>query len=305
MVLDDPSALAVTLNNAACLLREKKRLQESLDCLNRAFEIESTCGFVPNSQSGGAWREVLKTNKSLSDTLINTSAVLSELGRHSDSIGCIKRVINIVRESISRIPQESSQQDASTEELKVISHDIYQVLAAAYYNLGVEQEFLSMYSQSLASFQKGLDVAECYVGVGSSIALALREAAGMRQIDTSLKAPILPKKSVNTSIFPQISTKEEKSMEFSLRPPYSVQMNPSQIVECLSSAPEPSPDSASSSIEAHDASDSPRITPRPVEPVEPKKAKSVYRTQVTKISRVDRATHTTVNTTIKTATAPI
>lgn len=274
-ILDDPSALAVTLNNSACLLRKEKRPQEALDCLNRAFEIEFTCAATSfRSQSVGTilstnglgLREVLKTNKSLADTLINTSTVLSELGRHLDAVGCIKRVIEIARESMRNLSRTASlphfsQADAdaeakassavtpiSAEDLSRLAKGIYQVLAAAYYNLGVQQEFLSMRKQSLASFQKGQAVADHYVGVGSSIALALREAtasvsspataaaaaalqaessvchsiAAQASIDTSAvaaavtpeqgfaKARRSPKKKSKLSTLPQINHKQEK-----------------------------------------------------------------------------------------------
>lgn len=50
------------------------------------------------------------------------------------------------------------------------------VLAIAYHNIGVEQEFLKKYEQSLLSYRKGVEVAERYLGPKHAIAITLKNS---------------------------------------------------------------------------------------------------------------------------------
>ncbi len=61
------------------------------------------------------------------------------------------------------------------------------VLAIAYHNIGVEQEFLKKYDQSVLSYRKGVEVAERYLGVKHPIAITLKNslAAAQKQVATS------------------------------------------------------------------------------------------------------------------------
>ena len=48
------------------------------------------------------------------------------------------------------------------------------VLAIAYHNIGVEQEFLKRHEQSLHSYRKGVDIAETHLGNDHGITITLR-----------------------------------------------------------------------------------------------------------------------------------
>lgn len=57
------------------------------------------------------------------------------------------------------------------------------VLAIAYHNIGVEQEFLKRFDQSIISYTKGIEIAERYLGARHSINLTLKDSlAAAKQV---------------------------------------------------------------------------------------------------------------------------
>ena len=50
------------------------------------------------------------------------------------------------------------------------------MLAIAYHNIGVEQEFLKHFEQSVLSYTKGIEVAERYLGVHHTINITLKDS---------------------------------------------------------------------------------------------------------------------------------
>lgn len=50
------------------------------------------------------------------------------------------------------------------------------MLAIAYHNIGVEQEFLKKYSQSISSYSKGVEVAKTHLGGNHGITITLRNS---------------------------------------------------------------------------------------------------------------------------------
>ena len=50
------------------------------------------------------------------------------------------------------------------------------VLAIAYHNIGVENEFLKRFEQSVLSYRKGVEVAERYLGSKHAIAITLKNS---------------------------------------------------------------------------------------------------------------------------------
>lgn len=60
------------------------------------------------------------------------------------------------------------------------------VLAIAYHNIGVENEFLKRFEQSVLSYRKGVEVAERYLGSKHAIAITLKNSlAAAKKIATS------------------------------------------------------------------------------------------------------------------------
>ena len=64
----------------------------------------------------------------------------------------------------------------STEAAAPPQADRIAVLAIAYHNIGVEQEFLKRYDQSMLSYRKGVEVAERYLGAKHAICITLKNS---------------------------------------------------------------------------------------------------------------------------------
>jgi hypothetical protein len=57
-----------------------------------------------------------------------------------------------------------------------VQADRIAVLAIAYHNIGVEQEFLKRFDQSTLSYRKGVEVAERYLGAKHPICITLKNS---------------------------------------------------------------------------------------------------------------------------------
>jgi len=93
------------------------------------------------------------------DTRLNTCAVLSSMGRHDLAMHHAQCAIMIVQSSLlmELMPdkmgsKKDRQLEQFHEEIKKDFKDRVSILAVSYHNLGVEQEFLKLYNESLQSY---------------------------------------------------------------------------------------------------------------------------------------------------------
>jgi hypothetical protein len=116
------------------------------------------------------------------DTHINTCAVLSTLGRHDAALLQAQNAIIILQSSLLMIFLPERREDDPVhfkgkhafhvkevrqdkkDELKNDFKDRISILAVAYHSLGVEQEFLKLYPESLLSYQQSTAFAWKYLG---------------------------------------------------------------------------------------------------------------------------------------------
>ena len=90
------------------------------------------------------------------DTHINACAVLSQLGRHQTALEHAQNALILLQEELLSPPGVVSGAAPQADRIAV--------LAIAYHNIGVEQEFLKRYEHSVLSYKKGVEVAERYLG---------------------------------------------------------------------------------------------------------------------------------------------
>lgn len=152
----DPSSRAATFNNLACYYRRKGKLHSALQYLEKALKIESKLEHVQNP----------------ADTHINACAVLSQLGRHQQALEHAQSALILLQEELLKPPGVSLED----EEPKPPPADRIAVLAIAYHNCGVEQEFLKRYDQSVMNYKKGHEVAERYLGAKHPICNTLKNS---------------------------------------------------------------------------------------------------------------------------------
>lgn len=87
------------------------------------------------------------------DTHLNTCAVLSQIGRHQGALEHAQSALILLQEEIFGGGAESRVGGGSQPPRA----DRIAVLAIAYHNMGVEQEFLKKFEHSLQSYRKGVE----------------------------------------------------------------------------------------------------------------------------------------------------
>jgi tetratricopeptide (TPR) repeat protein len=143
---------AATYNNLACYYRRQGKLHSALQYLQKALKIESKLSNVQNA----------------ADTHINACAVLSQLGRHQSALEHAQNALILLQEELLSPPGSDHAAPPQADRIAV--------LAIAYHNIGVEQEFLKRYEQSMLSYRKGVEVAERYLGPKHAICITLRNS---------------------------------------------------------------------------------------------------------------------------------
>jgi len=170
----DPPGRAATFNNLACYYRRQGKLHSAYQYLQKALRIESK---LPNVQNPA-------------DTHINTCAVLSQLGRHQTALEHAQSALILLQEELLSPPGANGV-------VAPPQADRIAVLAIAYHNIGVEQEFLKRYEQSILSYKKGVEVSERYLGAKHAICITLSNsltAAKKLAASAALKAEKAGKK---------------------------------------------------------------------------------------------------------------
>lgn len=174
----DARGRAVTCNNFACYHRRKGQLRSALRYLQRALRIESRM----TGEDGAPRADV-----DAADTHLNACAVLSQLGRHQLALDHAQSALILLQEEMFKgLAAAESAAAASSEGAKddgdsagttiPVKLDRIAVLSIAYHNIGVEQEFLKRFEGSLQSYQKGMEIAERYLGREHSVTRTLKNS---------------------------------------------------------------------------------------------------------------------------------
>ena len=148
----DAAGRAATYNNLACYYRRQGKLHAALQYLQKALKIESRLTNVQNP----------------ADTHINACAVLSQLGRHQTALEHAQNALILLQEELLSPPGVVGAAPPQADRIAV--------LAIAYHNIGVEQEFLKRYEHAVLSYKKGVEVAERYLGSKHAICITLNNS---------------------------------------------------------------------------------------------------------------------------------
>ncbi|ETV99644.1 hypothetical protein H310_07713 [Aphanomyces invadans] len=164
-----PQERATTLNNMACYFRRIGKLHGALSCLKRALAIE------------------LQLNKlqTTADTHLNLCAVLSTMGKHSEAVEHAQSALILLQDELFSSGSDRKPLDTNKDRVSV--------LCIAYHNLGVEYEYLKQYNQCVASYQKGVGIAEQYLGNSHGVTITLTNSyvAARRTVHTKAKKEVL------------------------------------------------------------------------------------------------------------------
>lgn len=179
---NDDKGLAVTYNNLACFYRRKGKLRTALKFLKKCLRIESTVAEVDNP----------------GDTHLNMCAVLSQLGRHGQALEHARVALILLQEELFSPSDTGAPRELSADRIAV--------LAIAYHNIGVEQEFVKKILGAVKSYRKGVELAEAHLGSDHGVSVTLRnsliaaQAAMARQKPRQRKLPQIGKRKINTKI---------------------------------------------------------------------------------------------------------
>ncbi|KAG8458676.1 hypothetical protein KFE25_008473 [Diacronema lutheri] len=162
------SVRAITYNNLACVHRRQGHLRTALQFLTRALEIESTLSDAHNP----------------SDTHLNICAIQSQLGRHELALEHAQAALVMLHDEL--FDDARSTLDG-TQPFPPLAERM-SVLAIAYHNMGVEQEFLARWEAALLSYKRAMQLARLHVGEGHAVTLTLAQAyaSARRNIERKL-----------------------------------------------------------------------------------------------------------------------
>ena len=164
---------AVTYNNLACYYRRQNKLRTALKYLEKALQLNTSASDSVNRAS----------------THLNLCAVLSQLGRHAVALEQAQSALILLQEQLFAqmiTPLRTGRERPELPELA----DKIAVLAIAYHNAGVEQEYLRRYEAVLESYSKAAELADAHLGPDHEIARTLNtsRAAALRQINRKPKS---------------------------------------------------------------------------------------------------------------------
>jgi len=163
---------AVTLNNLGCYYKKKGRLRSALKCLGKALKIESR----------------LKDVKNPADTHLNICACQSQLGRHSEALEHAQAALILLQDELF----SSTGQEAQAPPKERVA-----VMAIAYHNVAVEQEYLKKFDLAIQSYRKALEIAEKHLGPDQGITQVLQDVTTKARQENILRTR-LKKKSQGT-----------------------------------------------------------------------------------------------------------
>lgn len=141
---------AVTLNNLGCYYKKKGRLRSALKCLGKALKIEAK----------------LRDVKNPADTHLNICACQSQLGRHTEALEHAQAALILLQDELFSSSGHESQGPAKER---------VAVMAIAYHNIAVEQEYLKKYDLAIQSYNKAKDISEKHLGPNQGITAVLRD----------------------------------------------------------------------------------------------------------------------------------
>ena len=182
---------AVTYNNLACYYRRQNKLRTALKYLERALQLNTAHSDAVNRAS----------------THLNLCAVLSQLGRHAVALEQAQSALILLQEQLFK--QMVAPMGGAGGPSPGIADlaDKIAVLAIAYHNAGVEQEYLRRFDAALESYTKAAELADAHLGPDHEIARTLNtsRAAAMRQIERK------PKRSDSSSMSMSMSMSQSMS----------------------------------------------------------------------------------------------
>lgn len=135
-------------------------MRTALNFLQKALQIEAR----------------LQRPETQADTHLNICAVLSQLNKHELALNHAMSAVILLQEMMlrKRLDPSSAEEEEEFQSVEANQKDRTAVLAIAYHNMGVEQEFLRSYPAAILSYKKAVNFAEKHLGPEDGITQNLR-----------------------------------------------------------------------------------------------------------------------------------
>ena len=163
----------------ACYYRRIGKMRTALNFLQQALTIEAK----------------LQRPEVQADTHLNICAVLSQLNKHELALNHAMSAVILLQEMMlsKRLDPESysldDEQEATEEgQQPETNKDRTAVLAIAYHNMGVEQEFLKSYPAAILSYKKAVNFAEKNLGPDDGITQNLRNVFENAKVEVTARS---------------------------------------------------------------------------------------------------------------------
>jgi Ca2+-binding EF-hand superfamily protein len=155
----DDSSKLFTFNNMALFYKRQNKLHAALRYLEKAAQVEA--GMIARKE----------TVERPADTCINLSAVYSRLGRHDEALAQARTAISLLQKELFNTGSSTGQTHSLEEKKGRVA-----VYAAAWHNVGVEQEYLKKFTLALESYRKGMAISERYLGHRHGMTIKIRNS---------------------------------------------------------------------------------------------------------------------------------
>ena len=135
------SLIHLTLNNLACIHKKHKKPLSALKYLREGMKI---C-------------KEFKVDENVAIARLNLCAILSQLNKHKEAYKEALKAVNKCNKDLKRINDSSS---VDTEQTHKEYIEKLSLLAIAYYNLGVQEEFMQNFNESFTWYKKACSTIE-------------------------------------------------------------------------------------------------------------------------------------------------
>ncbi len=136
---DLAGSLNLTYNNLACVYKHAGELELALNYLETAIRVANKYG----------------DKSSLAMTFLNESAILSELGEHVRALDCASKAAGQCQNDLIRVDLRSKS-EPSNKKLVQERCEKWSLLSIAFYNIGIQTEFLEGKAAALKLYNKAL-----------------------------------------------------------------------------------------------------------------------------------------------------
>lgn len=188
------SLQSLTYNNYSCYYRKTGKLRIALKYALKSIALEDQQKQLQqnnthtSTQSHPSSTSPYHIDNKIADTHLNVCTILSELKRYHEAMIHAKIALKLLLLELFDEKSDNTQDNHTTENINESSAasssssssslplDRITVLAIAYHNLAVQQEYLKMYTDSLISYEKAVKVVTTHLDPKHPLTVSMKQS---------------------------------------------------------------------------------------------------------------------------------